>query len=205
MVSVGKLGDAKYTTIFHPQGIGVTIHDDMVRMKLLSKPVLQGWRDANGLWRLSNNEKNAPHTKQSKMEVSANVYTLPSIKQAIRYLHAAVGFPTKDLRIKAIKNGNFVTRPGLTVKTVNRHFPESVETQKGHMKKQRQNVRSTKKKINKDVITDDSELTRVITKILVKVINADDIVYTDQTGRLPCQSSRENTSLTCGNVQIVNV
>jgi hypothetical protein len=55
------------------------------------------------------------------------------------------------------------------------------------MKKQRQNVRSPKKKINDDVTIDDSELTRAITKhsILVKVINADETVYTDQTGRLP--------------------
>ncbi len=48
------------------------------------------------------------------------------------------------------------------------------------------------------MITDDSELTRVITKrnILLKVINTDETVYTDQTGRLvPFQSSRGNTSL----------
>ena len=69
------------------------------------------------------------------MEVSANMYTLPLIKQAIRYLHAAVGFPMKDSWIKAIKNGNYVTWPGLTVETVNRHFLESVETQQGNMKK----------------------------------------------------------------------
>ena len=102
----------------------------------------------------------------------------------------------KDSWIKATKNGNYVTWPGLTIKTVNKHFPESVETQKGHMKKQRQNVRSTKEKINDDV-DDAGELTRAITKhtILVKVINANETVYTDQTGRLPIQSSKGNTSL----------
>ena len=48
-----------------------------------------------------------------------------------------------------------------------------------------------------NMITDDSELTRVITKhnILVKVINADETVFTNQAGQLPCQSSRGNTSL----------
>jgi hypothetical protein len=60
--------------------------------------------------------------------------------QTIRYLHAAAGFPTKDFWIKAIKSGNYATWPGITAKAVNRHFPELVETQKGHMKKQRQNV-----------------------------------------------------------------
>jgi hypothetical protein len=52
----------------------------------------------------------------------------------------------KDSWIDAIKAGNYTTWPGLNVKVVNRYFPESDETQKGHMKKQRQNVRSTKVK-----------------------------------------------------------
>ena len=121
-------------------------------------------------------------------ETAASVYNLPSIPQTIRYLHAAAGFPTKDSWIKAIKNGNYVTWPGLTIESVNKHFPESVETQKGQMKKQRQNVRSTKEKINGDV-DDAGNLTRAITKhtILVKVINANETVYTNQTGRLPIQ------------------
>ena len=54
---------------------------------------------------------------------------------SIHSLHAAAGFPTKDLWIKAIKNGNYATWPGITVEAVNKHFPESVETQEGHMKK----------------------------------------------------------------------
>jgi hypothetical protein len=39
---------------------------------------------------------------------------------------------------------------GLSVKAVHKYFPESDETKKGHMKKQRQNVRSTKTKIEPD-------------------------------------------------------
>jgi hypothetical protein len=197
LVSVGKLADANYTTIFHPHGIGVTVHDDTLRTNSLSTPVLQGWRDTNGLWRLSTDEEKGTLSTQKTKEVAANVYTLPSIKQAIRYLHAAAGFPTKDTWIKAITNGNYITWPRLTVEMVRRHYPDSVETLKGHLKKQRQNVRSTKKKISDDVLFEDCELTRTITKhdILVKVINASETVYTDQTGRLPIQSNRGNTSL----------
>ncbi len=62
----------------------------------------------------------------------------------IRFLHAVAGFPTIETWLKAIKAGNYITRPGITTKTINRHFPESDETTKGHMKKQRQNVRSTR-------------------------------------------------------------
>ena len=73
-----------------------------------------------------------------------NIYNLPSTAQAIRFLHAAAGYPTKDTWINAIEAGNYVTWPGLTTKAIRRHFPESDETTKGHTKKQRQNVRSTK-------------------------------------------------------------
>ena len=49
-------------------------------------------------------------------------------------------------RIKAIKRGNFIGRPMLTVENVNKYFPESEETVKGHMSRQQQGVRSTKPK-----------------------------------------------------------
>ena len=202
LVSVGKLSDEDYTTIFHPRGEGVTVHKkNTFQLKVFRKPVLQGWRDANGLWRLSRD-----HTKnlgdqgrlfRTQKEVAANVYSLPSLPQTIRYLHAAAGFPPKDTWIKAIKNGHYITWPGVTAEVVSKHFPESMETQKGHMKKQRQNVRSTKKKVVAEKITEYEELTRSTSKhnILVKIINADETVYTDQTGRFPVQSSRGNTSL----------
>ena len=196
LISVGKLADADYTTIFHPRGEGVTVHEkNTVRVQLLREPALQGWRDANGLWQLSrDNEKPIIHPRS---EVAANVYSLPSIPQIIRYLHAAAGFPTKDSWIKAIKNGNYATWPGITAESVSKHFPESVETEKGHMNKQRQNVRSTKQKAIADEELDAVELTRTVTKqnILIKVINASETVFTDQTGRFPVQSNRGNTSL----------
>ncbi len=87
--------------------------------------------------------------------------------------------------------------PGLTAKAVGKHFPESVETQKGHMKKQCQNVRSTKQKL---AVEDkaDVELTQTIAKqnILVKVVNAHETVYSNQTGWLPVQSNKGNWLLT---------
>ena len=72
-----------------------------------------------------------------------------------------------------------------------------METQKRHLKKQRQNVRgSTKQKVIVDKEPNEVELTRTITKqsILVKVINASETVFTDQMGRFPVQSSRGTTS-----------
>jgi hypothetical protein len=116
---------------------------------------------------------------KEKQEAAANVYSLPSIPQTIKYLHAAAGFPTIDTCVKAIKSGNYVSWPGLTVKVVNKHFPESIETQQGHMKTQRQNVRSTKQKLIVKDSSKDEELTQAVTKqnILVKVVNAHNTVY----------------------------
>ncbi len=52
-------------------------------------------------------------------------------------------------------------------------------------------------KITVDETSKDGELTQAIFKqnILVKVINSNETVYSDQTGRLPVQSSRGNISL----------
>jgi hypothetical protein len=96
-----------------------------------------------------------------------------------------------------IKNRNYKTWPGITANCVNKYFPESVETLKGHLNKQRQNMRSTKQKMVADKPSEDIKLTRSISKqnILVKVINANEMVYSNQTERLPVQSSRGNISL----------
>jgi hypothetical protein len=52
LVRVGKFANADYTTIFHPCREGVTVHKkNTFQLQLLHKPVLKGWRDANGLWK----------------------------------------------------------------------------------------------------------------------------------------------------------
>lgn len=68
LVSVGKLADANYTTVFHPQGEGVTIHqENTLKLHLSRKPVLQGWRDANGLWQLSRTTNSLVQTGEVRM------------------------------------------------------------------------------------------------------------------------------------------
>ena len=79
-------------------------------------------------------------------DTTGNAYELPSIEQTIRYQHAEAGFPTKTTWLKAIRKGNYNTWPLLTVKNVKTHFPESEETQQGHMRSQHKGVRSTKVK-----------------------------------------------------------
>ena len=83
-----------------------------------------------------------------KQEYMAHVFELPSAKEAIRYMHAAAGFPQKDTWLKATRAGKFPSWPGVTVKEAQKHFPESEETQKGHTKSVCQGLRTTKQKID---------------------------------------------------------
>ena len=137
LMSVNTMSNEGYTTVFHPGKKSATVHKPgTFRILPTDKPVLTGI-NSNGLWTVS--------TKEIDIKENINhAYSIPSTKGKIRFLHAAAGFPTKETWLKAIKAGNYVTWPGITTKTVNRHFPESDETTKGHMKKQRQNVRSTR-------------------------------------------------------------
>ena len=82
--------------------------------------------------------------RPSPSEAINNVYEFPIIEPAIRYIQSTTGFPTKATWLKAIQNWGNLSWPLLNVKNVNNFFPESEETQKGHMRTQRQGVQSTK-------------------------------------------------------------
>ncbi len=126
---------------------------------------------------------------ENKEEVS-NVYSLPTTPQSIWYLHAATGFPVKETWLDAIKAGNYVTWPGLTTTAVGKHFPDSDETQQGHMKKQRQGVRSTKQNVDKEQRTTSN--TKKMHNVYIKIHNVTETIYSDQTGCFPATSSRGN-------------
>jgi hypothetical protein len=92
-------------------------------------PLLQGWQNTGGLWTV-------PLTEETAM----NVYELPSTKEVVRFQHAALGFPPKAMLLTAICHKNLITFPSMTSKNINKFFPESDETQKGHMKQTKQGV-----------------------------------------------------------------
>ena len=117
---------------------------------------------------------------------------MPSTKQLIRYLHACAGHPTRETWVKAIRAGNYVSWPILTVKKVNKFYQETDETPKGHMRQTRQVVRSTKEKV---VARDENNDAVPRTKqhdLYVSVDQVKETIYTDQTGESPITSSRGN-------------
>jgi hypothetical protein len=57
-----------------------------------------------------------------------------------------MGFLIKDTFLNAVLAGNYATWPGLTIAALHKYFPDSDETQKGHMKGQQQGIHSMKQK-----------------------------------------------------------
>ena len=60
-------------------------------------------------------------------------------------MHAATGFPVRSTWIRAIKNGNFNSWPGLSYNNAAKYCPQLKETIKGHMVQSSQGVISAKR------------------------------------------------------------
>jgi hypothetical protein len=134
-----------------------------------------------------------------------NVYELPSLEPSICYLHAAASFPPKSTWLKAVRQGNYSTWPLINVNNVAKYFPESVETQMGHMQGQRQGVHSTcpvdapgtindgnPPNITVPVSNPASTAQIVAHDVLIRGIDLKDTMYTDRTGHFPFISSLSN-------------
>ncbi len=185
LMSVKQLVDQGYTTIFHPYLQGVTVHDNDGFKLITSKPpLLQGWQDTGGLCTV-------PITEETAM----NVYELPSTKEVVMFQHAALGFPTKAMLFTAIHHKNLITFPGLTSKNVNKFFPESDETQKGHMKQTKQGVRSTKV-IDEDAMLKAEAIPQPKPGVKHKDVylrvfdTTKKVMYTNQPSRFPITSAQ---------------
>ena len=130
------------------------------------------------------------NSNHSAGETINNVYKLTILARAVQYLHAAAGFTTKSTWPKSISNGNYLTWPLITIHNVNRHFPESEETQKGHMRNQRQGVRSTKAKAPH--LGTESPPEEKKRDVIMNVYETKGNMYTYQTGNSSHRSIRLN-------------
>jgi hypothetical protein len=164
----------------------VTVHKPGTITIITNKPpVLQGYK-AKGLWSVTMEEQDP------KREKINSVYSIPSTEGKIKFLHAAAGYPVEDTWTKAINAGNYLTWPGLSAKAVRCNFPESNETQKGHMKKQRRNVRLTRIKIKESVSQAPSTKQTKMQDMYIKVHNVTNTMYSSQMGCFPALSRSGN-------------
>ena len=154
LVSVPTLANNGYISIFRPHNEELEVPKSQdVKIKATSKPVLRGWRDCSGLWRITLETGTGTewqdfcvHQIQLPAHQINNLYHLPSVEARVAYIHACLGFPTKAAMLSAATAGFLVGIPFATVANIRRFYPETIETPKGHMDQQRQGVRLTKEK-----------------------------------------------------------
>ena len=65
-------------------------------------------------------------------------------KKIIQYFHRFCFSLTPRIFLKAIKNGNFLTWPGLNNQLLLKHMPPIIATSLGHIDQERKNLQSTK-------------------------------------------------------------
>jgi hypothetical protein len=153
LVSVPKLADAGYTTVFSKKG--AAIYGDHTNTITADKPpILEADRcNLIGLWKLPLHPEGIAANGEPPHDEAINViFDLPSTCQNFLWYHAVAGFPLKETFIRAVCNKNYATWPKLTVQIIHKYMPDLDETAKGHLKGQHQGVRSTKQKAFKKII-----------------------------------------------------
>jgi hypothetical protein len=165
------------------------------------KCILQGPRNPiDGLWDIS-----IPLASRSppKHHINAIIRKDLSKTQLVQYLYGCCGSPVVSTWKKAIKNGNFITWPGIDSLSIDAHLSKSVASTKGHLNQERKNLQSTRFPSNDEKPDDDaffplSDSPNVKTfdacASLVPFV-AKRTAYHDLTGRFPHRSSRGNEYL----------
>jgi hypothetical protein len=138
-------------------------------------------------------------SKQARkaLQQANSVYNLPSSEQAIKWMHAVCGYPVKLTWLKAIKAGNCIGWPMLTERNVQKYFPETTKTAKGHLNQTRNNVLSTKVKATLLETCNTSHLHyKKVRDVYTQTYMVRKTIFSDQTGQFPIQSL-------CGNKYIM--
>eukprot|EP00970_Alexandrium_tamarense_P007190 scaffold1267_cov128-Alexandrium_tamarense.AAC.2 len=194
-MSVGKTADDGMVSIFTHDGVTVFKEDDVL-ITCKDKPILIGVRDARGRYRIPLVQSSTgtwqprrPSKKaQSILRQANSVYDLPNTEEAIKWMHAVCGFPVKSTWLKAVQAGGW---PLLAVKSIQKYYPETTETSKGHMSQTRKNVRPTKPKPF-ETINSDSLRGKKLRDVYSKVYDVRETIFSDQTGRFPTRSLSGN-------------
>jgi hypothetical protein len=139
-------------------GCNVTYDKNDCKVYYKNKVVWRGVREpSTGLWILDitqtnlktqDNKPTSTPTQTPKRDQINNAYHMTTKQELIQYLHQCLFCPPKRTLLKAIRNRQLATWPGLTIEAVEKYLPASCPaTDKGHMKRQAQGIRSTKAKI----------------------------------------------------------
>ena len=105
LMSVGKTSDAGTISIFTKDGVTVHKEEDVL-ITCKGKPILIGGRDSKGRYRIPLVQQRGQWqprqpTKHSKHQLrqANSVYDLPSMEQAIKWMHAVCSYPVTQIHM----------------------------------------------------------------------------------------------------------
>jgi hypothetical protein len=182
LISIGQLCDNDCIAVLNKNKLQVFKNE---------KCILQGPRNPiDGLWDIS-----IPLASRSppKHHINAIIRKDLSKTQLVQYLYGCCGSPVVSTWKKAIKNGNFITWPGIDSLSIDAHLPKRVASTKGHFNQEQKNLQSTRLP-SKDESDSPNVKTFDACASLVPFV-AKHTAYHDLTGRFPHRSSRGNEYL----------
>jgi hypothetical protein len=202
LVSLGQLCDDDCIAVLDKKTLKVFKSNECV---------LQGARNrTDGLWDISlplPASASTPSAPPAKPQANAIIRKDLSKTQLVQYLHGCCGSPVISTWKKAIRNGNFITWPGIDALSIDTHLPKSVASAKGHLNQERKNLQSTRINLptnEKEMETSEDDFFPLSDTPNVKTFAAcativpfvaKNTAYHDLTGRFPHRSSRGNEYL----------
>ena len=185
LISLGQFCDAGYACLLTDAAVYLVKHNKKTKI---------GTRDiSTKLWSLDKPNIHDP-APAPLLPQANNAYTQKTLRDLVIYLHQAAFSPVPSTWIAAIDKGFFTTWPGLTSDLVKKHLPKSIATAKGHMRKTKMNIRSTKSSSptsapTKDTPADMTSKTDRTSVVHIKPMQITNKISTDQMGRFPKTSS----------------
>eukprot|EP00804_Cyclotella_cryptica_P005131 CCRYP_011531-RA/>CCRYP_011531-RA protein AED:0.43 eAED:0.43 QI:0/0/0/1/1/1/2/0/350 len=199
LISVGCLADNNTVSIFTQDG--VTVHNEHdVLITCRGDPVLIPVPGEHRCYRvplIQTKGQWQPHLPKkrvtAKLYEANNVYDLPLFEHAIQWMHAVCRYPVKSTWLKAVKAGNFIGWPFLTEKHIAKYFPNTLETQQGHMAQTCKNMRSTKRSSQAFASPNTVPLqAKKVCDLYTTIYDVCETTFSDQTGHFPTQSQWGN-------------
>ena len=139
LISLGQLCDDNCTVVLTKDHL-LACKDDHL--------VLQGKRSisGDGLWDIplctsisspASDAPAPPYPQRDHPQMNVIIRKDKAKSDLVRFLHGACFYPTKSTWLNAIRQGFFVSWPGLTEDLVKNHLPPSLNIAKGHLQLQR--------------------------------------------------------------------
>ena len=194
LVSVVKLCDAGCQVIFK-HNCCLVVYKNKVIMYGVRCPRTRLWMVPLTIPTTKSKTKNIFTTHHAN-----NIHHMANQRNLIEYLHQCFFSPPASTLIKAIKNDQLMGVPGFTLKAVRKWLPTSTATIKGHLHRNRKNLRSTTK--NEEIETKEYE--KDMNPIEEKgapcelfcyaslAEEFDNTIYSDATGKFPVPSYHGN-------------